>query len=188
MSIHNMYKISTACSTFLGHRCVRVSLSVPEGLCPVSVLSFPPCLPLCLEHGAALKAFRILWRHQRAQRSLPLVFFNQKAEGHICWSRGWPLSTSWKNPLEILGTVPYQGFLKPFKGVEWWVDSNISMTSSPLLSSFFWSNQTKTKHLPTLSSGYSVLRWAIVRKSKISPALPGFCCQHGWLSFQFHKS
>ena len=59
-----------------------------------------------------------------------------------------PLKYELEKLLEILGAVPYQGFLKPFKGAEWRVGGNIPMTSSPLLSSF-WSNQTKTKQSPT---------------------------------------
>lgn len=90
-----------------------------------------------------------------------------------------PLKYELEKLLEILGAVPYQGFLKPFKGAEWRVGGNIThdlISFAVLL--LVKSNKNQAIANRTLRS-CSVLRRAIVRKSKISPVLIRSCRQHG---------
>lgn len=55
--------------------------------------------------------------------------------------------------MAILGAVPYLSFLKLFKGAEWWVVVTHPLPHLLYGPLFSLSNQTKTKHLPTLSLG-----------------------------------
>lgn len=134
----------------LGHACAGLL----RCLCSSGsyLLSIPQCLPSKNIHYGS--------RIQKGQAGSFLLVSIQEARGCISWGER-PLTISWKNPRQFLALT-----LSELPGA---VQSNRAsnqypMTSSPLWSSFFslffffWSNQTKTKHLPTLSLGMFYIR------------------------------